>query len=415
MRVAIIGGGAAGIFCAANIRAPGAEAVVLESGARPLRKVLASGGGRCNITNAESDISKFISAYPRGGGRLRKPLLCFGPKDTLEWFGARGAAFETEGEGRVFPKSGGSAGIAAILERARRESGAEMRLGFSASSISRLPGGGFEISSESGESVRCDAALFATGGSWHPGLRECLERMGHAFEEPAPSLFAFKIPGGGFSELAGTPLRGVSVSCREFKISATGDVLPTHEGLSGPGILRLSSLGARLFRDAGYRFRITLGLLGPGEFRDFCSSARAGAAKKLVKNFRPQGVPQKWWDLIVSRAGIDPAAEWAHFSRDGERRLAEEATALGASVCGRASGSGEFVTCGGVALGGVDFKTMQSRHAPGIYFAGECLDIDAFTGGYNLQAAWTTGMTAAMAISKAAAEGSGRATCARPL
>lgn len=396
MKIAIVGAGAAGMFCAANLKA-GFEIEVLEQSGGVLRKVEQSGGGRCNITNAQKNVSEFIKAYPRGGKSLRKPLMRFGNSALEEWFLKKGVKFKTEGDGRVFPESDDSLTIVNCLHSEARKNGATIRKNFSAKNFSKMPDGKYMLSSQDGNAVIADAVLFATGGCWNADLKSALERMSHKFAEPLPSLFGFKAEG--LEELAGLSLRDACLKCPEFGFETSGDILFTHEGMTGPAVLKMSSLGARVFAAKGYKLDFSLSVLkNPESFDLFCKEARAKHSKKLAKNFRHPEIPQKYWEFLLEKSGISGELEWAHFSKENQKSLRSNIMSLNARTTAKAANTREFVTSGGLELDCVDLNTMQSKFLPNVFFAGECLNIDAFTGGYNLQAAWTTSFIAASSI-----------------
>ena len=399
MKIAIIGGGAAGMFCAANINPDNNEVVVLESGRDLLRKVEQSGGGRCNITNAEPDVEKFIQNYPRGGGRLRKPLRKFGNRELADWFNERGVNFIKEKDGRVFPESEDSNEIIDCLLRECRKRGVIFRMPFTATSVEKQ-NEKFIITGRHGDSIAADKIIFAFGGKWNADLQESLEKFGHKFHNALPSLFPLKTNFKKLTDLAGATLKNAVLRYPAQKLESSGDLLITHEGISGPCALKMSSLGARIFNELDYKFILELAAISDVDsFKNFCAQAREYAAKKLVKNFYPEEISQGYWIFALEKSIIPSDKTWAQFSADEQKRLTQTLSSLPLQITGRAANAREFVTCGGIDLGNIDFNTMQSKKTTGLFFAGECLDIDAFTGGYNLQAAWTTAKLAADACS----------------
>ena len=398
MNVAIVGAGAAGVFCAANLN-KNFDVEIFEAGKFPLKKVEQSGGGRCNITNAQKDIGEFIKAYPRGGGRLRKPLMNFGPQNLIKWFEERGVKFKEEDEGRIFPESGASMEIVNALLGEAQKNGALIRKNFAVKKFSKTADGKYMLTSANGEAATAGAVLFALGGVWDGELQSCLERLGHKFIERRPSLFGFKLKSEKLRSLAGLAVRGAMLRCRKFGFEASGDILFTHEGMTGPAALKMSSLGARVFYDCGYEAEFELSMFkNPENFDLFCKNARAQNPKKKVKNLPPQQIPQRLWDIMLEEAGVPEGCDWAHFSKENQKNLRSSAAEFKMGTSGKAAHTREFVSAGGLDLSCVDFKTMQSKFLKNVFFAGECLDIDAFTGGYNLQAAWTTAFAAAKAI-----------------
>lgn len=400
MKIAIIGGGAAGMFCAANITRSDAELIVFESGQKLLRKVEQSGGGRCNITNAETNLSKFLANYPRGAKKLRKPLLRFGPNETLAWFEKRKVEFIAEKDGRIFPKSEDSLEIVNCLENACKKNAVNIKMPFVISDFEPV-GERFKLVGKLGDTIFADIIVFATGGKWSENMKASLEKLGHTFAPNAPSLFAFKTDV--FNELAGLSFRDAKIKAPKFNLESSGDFLITHEGLTGPAIFKMSALGAQIFKDENYLFEIEIDFLPKNdEFKIFCQNARSEASKKLVKNFYPQTLPKTFWEFALEKISLPNDLTWSHFSSGKEKDLEKFLRNQKIQILGKAQTSREFVSAGGVNLDEVDFSTMESKLAPNIFFAGECLDIDGFTGGFNLQAAWTTAFLAANAINSRA-------------
>lgn len=396
MKIAIVGAGAAGMFCAANLD-KNFDIEILESGNGILKKVEQSGGGRCNITNAEKNISEFIKAYPRGGKSLRKPLMRFGNIALEEWFFKRDVKFKKEDDGRIFPVSDDSLTIVNCLYAEAKKNGAIIRKNFAVKNFSKTTDNQYMLTSQNGDVVCANVVLFALGGRWNDELRGALERTSHKFIEPLPSLFGFKVEG--LSALSGISLKDVFLKCEEFNFETSGDILFTHEGITGPVVLKMSSVGARVFADKNYKLQFQLSILKNLEAFDlFCKEARAKHSKKLVKNFRLPEIPQKFWEFLIEKSGIGENCEWAHFSKENQKSLRANIASFKIETSARATNTREFVTSGGVDLTCVDLSTMQSKLLPNVFFAGECLDIDAFTGGYNLQAAWTTSYIASCAI-----------------
>lgn len=396
MKIAIVGAGAAGMFCAANLKG-NFDVEVLEGSGGILRKVEQSGGGRCNITNSQKNVSEFIKAYPRGGKSLRKPIMRFGNSALEEWFLKRGVKFKTEEDGRVFPESDDSLTIVNCLLSEAQKNGAFIRKNFSVKNFSKMQDGKYMLSSKDGDAVIADAVLFAVGGRWEQSLKEALERMSHKFAAPLPSLFGFKAEE--LSELAGLSLKEAYLKCPEFGFETSGGILFTHEGITGPAVLKMSSLGARVFAEKEYKLDFLLCVLkNPESFDLFCKEARTKHSKKLARNFRHPEIPQKYWEFLLEKSDISCECEWAHFSKENQKTLRSNIASLKIKTDAKAANTREFVTSGGLELDCIDLSTMQSKILPNVFFAGECLNIDAFTGGYNLQAAWTTSYIASSAI-----------------
>ena len=410
MNVAIIGAGAAGMFCAANLK-PEAHADIYEAARFPLRKVLASGGGRCNFTNENIDSSNPADFYPRGGGSLKKPLRKFGAAAAREFFAALKVASKVEDGGRVFPACDSSRAVARALENAARARGARLFANAKIFSVEPLQDGGILIGSPLGEK-RYDAAVVCTGGMSDKNFAENFERMGLKIEPPVPSLFALETESGADPDRRA--LSGISVPLAEIsariptrknpkgeKFSARGAVLFTHFGLGGPAVLKFSSLAARAAHEADYKFDFSVNFAP-----DFSENRRAAELEKARKDFAKKrvanaplfGVAQKLWAHLAKLSGVAPQTEYASLGKACANSLLENIARFGERCRGRSAHKAEFVTCGGIARTEIDFSTMRCKKIPNLFFAGECLDIDAFTGGFNLQAAWTTAKICAETI-----------------
>jgi predicted Rossmann fold flavoprotein len=410
--VIIIGGGAAGMFAAAVLseEAPELKVLVFEKGSKPLAKVRVSGGGRCNLTHQCSDIREFVKNYPRGGRELIGPFHRFGPAETMEWFESHGVPLVTLDDGCLFPTSDTSEDVInALLKTAT----AEIRTRCEVKKIFQgLENFGIELAD--GERLSCKKVLVATGGG------AFIEGLGHTIEPCVPSLFTFNASDKDFTALAGIVVENVRVS--SGKLKAEGALLITHSGVSGPAVLRLSSFGARTLAETQYRFEMKINWLpeqGEEEIFQTLEKQRAASPRKQIGTWSPVGLSSRLWKLLVNRAGIDETREWGGCSSKALRQLAAQVSGFVLPIIGpelsergsaaKAAGQRpkgmaknkrreEFVTCGGVRLSEVDFQSLESRLASGLYFAGEVLDIDALTGGFNLQAAWTTGYLAAADI-----------------
>ncbi len=388
--IIIIGGGAAGIFAAAVLaeEAPELKVIVLEKGAKPLAKVRVSGGGRCNLTHQCSDIREFVKNYPRGGQELIGPFHRFGPAETIEWFESRGVPLVTLDDGCLFPQSD----TAEDVINALLKSGADIRTNAEVSTVWKFDGG-FNVKLANGEQLACKKLLVATGGG------AFVEGLGHTIEPCLPSLFTFKTSDKEFTALAGIVVEDVRVSAPGLK--AEGALLITHSGVSGPAVLRLSSFGARTLAETKYHFDMKISWLpAQSEEQVFqtLEKFRAASPRKQVGTWSPVGLSSRLWKLLVARAGVDETKEWGACPVKALRHIAAQVNGFVLPVSGRNPHREEFVTCGGIRLKEVNFQTMESRLQPGLYFAGEVLDIDALTGGFNLQAAWTTGYLAAQSL-----------------
>lgn len=405
-RIAIIGAGAAGTFAAIACKRanPAAHVTLYERNERGLRKVLASGGGRCNLTHACFDPEDLVAYYPRGARELLGPFYAFGPKDTLAWFEAEGLPLKTEADGRVFPVSDRAGSVARVLEEAARACGVKTRMHAALGELAPQKGGGFKLWFNHGESTAvADAVLLACGGLRDAmDLRRIVEGLGHTVERPLPSLFTFKCADERLRGLAGLSVPHARLSVEGEKASQTGALLLTHRGFSGPAALRLSAWNAPLLFDKQYQFRMKVAWmaeLDEAAMHRALDEARRQMPKRHIGGASPfEAVPQRLWERLVTAAGIGEDIRWNTLSREKEQALAREFCVGLYAIEGRAQNKDEFVTCGGVRLKEVHFKNMQSRVVSNLYFAGELLDIDAVTGGFNLQAAWTTGFLAGEAL-----------------
>jgi predicted Rossmann fold flavoprotein len=402
-RILIAGGGAAGFFGAIACAEadPEAEVAIHEATAHPLAKVRVSGGGRCNVTHACFDAMELARGYPRGARELIGPFHRFGPTETVEWFRDRGVELKAEKDGRMFPVTDDSATVVDCLMHAARRAGVTLVTGCGLRSLERAGAGRFSAGLASGERVDADRVLVATGGGRDSAGLAIAASLGHRIEPPVPSLFTFHIEDPRLEGLEGVAAPAAAVSVPGTRLKECGPVLVTHWGLSGPAILRLSAWGARQLHAAGYRFALTVnwaGVRGPAQARALLEAERAGHPKRQVSNANPFSIPSRLWERLAAAAGVGAQTTWANLSGDHLTALALQLAASEFAVAGKSMNKEEFVTCGGVSLAQVDMATMESRTCPGLHFAGEVLDIDGITGGYNFQSAWTTGWQAGRAM-----------------
>ena len=404
-RVIIVGGGAAGCFAAITCAetAPQLEVTVLEQSAQFLGKVRISGGGRCNVTHACFDPRELAERYPRGGQELIGPFQRFQPTDTMAWFKARGVALKTEEDGRVFPVSDRSQTIVECLLGAARRAGVRLQANATVERI-QGQGAGFDLRLADGRMLEADRVMLATGGCRGPVGGRMAEAFGHTIEPPVPSLFTFVVECPWLRELAGVAVTPVSLRVPGTALAQSGPLLLTHWGVSGPAVLRLSAWGARVLHEARYVFPLQISWLPErGEAsleRSFQEHRRLQGARQVAKTPWPP-MPGRLWERLVLAAGLPADARWSGLSREQQHRLHQQLTRSQFAVVGKSLNKDEFVTCGGVRLAEVNFKTMESRRQPGLYFGGELLDIDGLTGGFNFQAAWTTGWIAGRAMAGA--------------
>jgi len=402
-RIAIIGGGAAGFFAALACSEAGskAEIVVLEKTAHYLSKVKISGGGRCNVTHGCFNEREFATRFPRGERALIGALKQFQARDTVAWFAAHGVKLKTESDGRMFPVTDSSQTIIDCLLNTARAANVKLKTNCAVEHVAKNPDGGFELTLSNGETLACEKLLLATGGCRTPALGQLAVSLGHTLEAPVPSLFTFHVATPWLGELAGVSVENIEVAIPETKLRERGALLITHWGFSGPAILRLSAWGARALHELDYRFTLRLNwlphLTDETLAREF-EVRRKSQAAKLIVNAPVTPLPARLWEQIVIAAGVPRATRWSALSRPAQHQLIQQLLRGEFPVAGKSLNKDEFVTCGGVNLGEVDFKTMQSRICPGLFFAGELLDIDGITGGFNFQAAWTTGWIAGRAM-----------------
>ena len=397
--VAIVGGGAAGFFAAITAAQsnPSVRVVIYERGPQTLRKVKISGGGRCNVTHHCFDPMDLASHYPRGARELRAAFHRWQPKDTIDWFYKHGVTLRAESDGRMFPDTDRSQTIIDCFYSAVQASGVKVRKDSGIKSLSKEPDGSFKLTFTDSSTAEADAVCVAAGSLKASPLLCTLESLGHTIEPLAPSLFAFNVADSRIHGLSGLSVQNASVYLRSSGLPQKGPLLITHRGFSGPAILRLSAWEARTLQQQKYHFEIVINWLGDwtaGQVREYFARLRQNQGGSTVKSKVFESLPRRLWERIIAEADIDEITQWAQLSKQKERQLIECLIAARFDVQGKTTNKDEFVTCGGIRLKEVDFRTMESRKVPGLYFAGECLDIDGITGGFNFQAAWTTGRIA---------------------
>ncbi|UOQ96123.1 NAD(P)/FAD-dependent oxidoreductase [Hymenobacter sp. 5317J-9] len=407
--VAVLGGGAAGFFgaiaCAeAN---PHARVLLLEKTGKLLSKVRVSGGGRCNVTHACETAAQLVAHYPRGSKQLKSAFQRFGVADTIAWFARRGVPLKTEADGRMFPTTDSSETIARALEEAARRAGVQIITNTSADDIQPLPTGGFRLrlsgtgAAGLGPTLHAHRVLIATGGNPKSANYDWLRSLGHSIAEPVPSLFTFNVPASPLQELMGVSVPHARVVLAGEKLQYEGPLLVTHWGVSGPAVLKLSAWGARRLSELGYVGTALINWIPTHTeetLRPWLQQFRQENGRKVVASNPQFGLPQRLWRNLAEQAGIGPETRWSDLPAKSQNRLLELLLRSPLAVRGKTTYKEEFVTCGGVMLDEVDLKTMESRRVPGLYFAGEVLDIDGITGGFNFQAAWTTGFLAGQAM-----------------
>lgn len=400
--IAVAGGGAAGFFaaiaCAESI--PDCNVVILEKSPEPLAKVTISGGGRCNVTNACFEPAALVENYPRGRRELLGPFHRWQPRDTVKWFEGRGVKLKTEPDNRMFPVTDSSKTVTDCLMREASHAGVRLLTNQGLVSVQRT-GKGFTVGLTNGATLDCDRLLIATGGNQNSGVFAVIEKLGHTIRPLLPSLFSFNSEDRRLRNLAGISVPDVLVSVPGTSLKQRGPLLITHWGMSGPAILKLSAWGAPELAGLHYQFPLRVCWV-PGStdaaVRDQIAAIREEHPKKSVMTWNHWHLPQRLWESLISELRIKPDTIWNQFPRQCVDPLVKILTATELRIDGKSMNKDEFVTCGGVSLDEVDFKTMASRKCPGLYFAGEVLDIDGVTGGFNFQAAWTTGWIAGKSI-----------------
>lgn len=403
MNVVVIGGGAAGFFGAIACAEahPQARVLLLEAARQPLAKVRISGGGRCNVTQACFEPSLLVQNYPRGGKALRGAFSRFQAKDTVEWFRDHGVELKTEPDGRMFPVTDDSATIVECLIRTAHRLGVQVQNGVAVKGVLRQDEG-FRILLRSGQEIECDRLLLATGNS--PQGYAIAQSLGHRLSSPVPSLFTFNLQDARLEGLAGVAVNIVQLRLQTDEKSVfeqTGALLITHWGVSGPAVLKLSAWGARALQQQQYRASLRINWVpqsNPEVLRQQLQAVRSQLSRKTIIANCPVMIPRRLWEKLTAYVGIQEGDRWAEISNKTLNLLIQELTQGQYQIQGKGVFKEEFVTCGGVDLKEIDFKTMQSRICPGLYLAGEILDIDGVTGGYNFQSAWTTGWLAGQAI-----------------
>ncbi len=394
-KVAVLGGGAAGFFAALSAKShhPQAEVILFEKTTKVLAKVKVSGGGRCNVTNAISDISELCMAYPRGGKQLRNSFHRFDTADTINWFESRGVALKTESDGRVFPVSNDSQTIINCLLDEVQQLGVTIAYQSSVQSMI-FQRDQWQINFSTDASPQLfDRVIVATGGSPKLSSFDWLEDLGHLIIRPVPSLFTFNMPEESITNLTGVVVENAKVRILWLGIETSGPLLITHWGMSGPAILKASSFGARELSKFDYQFDIQVNWVSERNTEiiyqelERCVTAYP---QKMITNQKAFPLPNRLWVFLLDKCGIPDNKRWSELGKKKARQLAELLANDLYKVSGKTTFKDEFVTCGGVALSHINLKTMSSKSFTGLYFAGEVLDIDAITGGFNFQAAWTT-------------------------
>jgi predicted Rossmann fold flavoprotein len=401
-KLVVIGGGAAGFFCAVNAARmnPNLEVTLVEKTNKLLSKVKVSGGGRCNVTHACFSIADIIKKYPRGASFLKKAFHHFFTTDTVNWFIERGVVLKTEDDGRMFPVTNTSQTIIDCLMKEANKYKVEVLMN---AEVKQLAAGNkqFAVEFANGKIVEADFICIASGGYPKSLQFEWLKNLGHTIEEPVPSLFTFNMPGNAITALMGVVAENVSVKIMGTKLAEQGPLLITHWGMSGPAILKLSAWGARELAISNYHFAIMINWLSEyneNTLREKMQQLRFTIATQKIINRNPFGLPSRLWEYLLQQSSVNADLRWADLPAAAQNKLIKNLCAQEFEVKGKTTFKEEFVTSGGIDLNEIDYNTMQSKIQPNLFFAGEVINVDGLTGGFNFQNAWTTGWIAAKAI-----------------
>ena len=404
-KVVVAGGGAAGFFAAITCAQANkdAEVIILEKTNKLLSKVAVSGGGRCNVTHACFDLKQLSLSYPRGEKQLKSAFSRFMTTDTVKWFEERGVKLKTEEDGRMFPTTDNSETIIKCLLKEAKKLKIDIKEQTEVKHITPRFHGGFELKLGSGEKMECDKLIVACGGSPKIEGLNWIKELGHEIIEPVPSLFTFNIQDEELANLQGISVNPAKAKILDTKLEFSGPVLITHWGLSGPAILKLSSYGARILAEKDYDFQVQINWMNEKKeevARLELMNLKAANPSKQINVLFPFILPKRLLHYLFEKTGINDKMKWGEISKEDVNRFVNNLLYDTYHVKGKTPFKEEFVTCGGIGLDDIDFKTMQSKRCKDIHFAGEILDIDGITGGFNFQAAWTTGYLAGLGAAK---------------
>lgn len=405
-QLVVIGGGAAGFFCAVNAARmnPSLKVIIVEKTGKLLSKVKVSGGGRCNVSHACFDIPELSKRYPRGQHFVKKAFHQFFTTDTVQWFEERGVKLKAEADGRMFPVTDSSQTIIDCLLREVNKYRVEIRMNAEVRSL-KLEAGQFQIELSDLRLLTADFVCIACGGYPKLSMFQWLINLGHSIEEPVPSLFTFNMPGNPITKLMGLSVENARVKITGTKLEQEGPLLITHWGFSGPAVLKLSAWGARELKEKNWEFGISINWL-PGyneqQLAERFQSLRFEMATQKIINKNPFGLPQRLWEYLLTFSEVNAERRWADMPAKEQNRLIRNLCNCSFDIKGKTTFKEEFVTAGGIKLNEVDPNTMMSKKALNLFFAGEILDVDGVTGGFNFQHAWTSGFIAAKNIAAAA-------------
>lgn len=412
-KLIVIGGGAAGFFCAVHAaQNPSLDVILAEKSNKVLSKVRVSGGGRCNVTHACFSIADMIKKYPRGKNFLKQAFHYFFTTDTIDWFEKRGVKLKTEADGRMFPESNSSETIIDCLLHEANKYQVTILMNREIVKVEKFrlkeSQYRFQLIDKSGSLLEADFVCIACGGFHKQEQYNWLTQLGHSFESPVPSLFTFNVPKNPISELMGISVENVQVKINGTKFSQNGPILITHWGFSGPAILKLSAFAAKELANLKYDFLISINWLihyHENSLLEKLKLIRYEQAAKKIVNKNPFDLPQRLWEYHLRQCEIDTEIRWADLPSRQQNQLAKQLCAQPFHVKGKTTFKEEFVTAGGIKLSEINASTMESRIVPHLYFAGEIMDVDGITGGFNFQHAWTSGWIAAKEISAASSSG----------
>ena len=401
-QLVVIGGGAAGFFCAVNAARmnPALQVTIAEKSNKLLSKVKISGGGRCNVTHACFSIADMVKKYPRGSSFLKKAFHHFFTTDTINWFAERGVQLKTEADGRMFPVTDSSQTIIDCLMKEANKYGVQVLLNREVIQTGSVHGR-WQIKYKSGEVITADYLCIASGGYPKNTQFEWLRHTGHTIEEPVPSLFTFNMPGNTITALMGVSTENVSIKIAGTKLNSEGPLLITHWGISGPAVLKLSAWAAKELAAKNWQFSVIVNWLpqyNENTLKEKIQSLRFNLAAQKINNRNPFALPGRLWEYLLQCSGVNTSIRWADLPAKEQNKLIKTLCSHEMEVKGKTTFKEEFVTAGGIELAEIDHNTMQSKKVPGLFFAGEVLNVDGITGGFNCQNAWTTGWIAAKAI-----------------
>lgn len=402
-QIIVIGGGAAGFFAAINCaqKNKNYRVIILEKTSKLLSKVRISGGGRCNVTHSCFDNGLLVKNYPRGEKELRNVFSRFTTTNTVEWFEERGIQLKTEPDGRMFPTSNNSETIVNCLMYQAEQHNIEIKLNTDIEEIIKNTNGTFTLKIKENNTIKCDAVIIATGGNAKESGYYWLKKTGHTIKKPVPSLFSFNIPNNSITQLMGVSVPQAKVKIKGTNLEITGPLLITHWGLSGPAVLKTSAWGARELNDLNYNYTAFINWLPKfteEKLRiEFANQQLENAPKLVISNTYFE-LPKRLWEHLVTKAGIPENTRWADLSKKQMNVLINTLLNDEYSVQGKTTFKEEFVTCGGVNLKEIDLTTMQSKLVPNLFFAGEVIDVDGITGGFNFQNAWSTAWVASQNV-----------------